>query len=648
MKFDLVRMFDGKFRREITHRTAFAFRNASSLFKAAVFGACLIATGFVQPVNAQQAAKAEAATELADPSLDFKRARAYLRNNPISPADTASPRATLESFLYILRESNTLWREVRNSFEQSSSPFLTAEQKDKLLLVNALLDKAAMIFDLSEIPEASRDRASIEITLQFQEILDRIPLPQYEDIPGQPAGTFATITGTSDLPETWTIPGSSLTLARQTSGERKGHYLISDDSVARIPQDYSIVRQLPLQSDRSEDLFEYYIYTPGNLIAPHWYKLIQAGPNWLHLHFADQAYWQWIALALLVGLYITIGGTYVSWRRWKAVPVSERARVTLAIRPPILIILAASLFRYLCEDQINVTGLPLQAISTLTTAIIWSASSWLAYQVLQLVYVWCFQSPRSQLQALDASLLRTGFRVFSLAVALLVLGYGATKIGIPVYGVIAGLGVGGLAIALAAQPTIENLIGGIILYADRMVRVGEFCQFDDLAGTVESIGIRSTRIRALDRTLITVANADLAKRKVINYSQRDQFHFRHKIGLRYDTSPEVLKTISTNIAAYLKAHEKVMEDPLRVRLIGFDDYCVTIDAYAYVIASSMNDFLEIQEQMLYDIRRIITVAGSDFAFPSSTLYLSRDGGLPASHANAPEALDKEDDWKAAS
>ncbi len=75
------------------------------------------------------------------------------------------------------------------------------------------------------------------------------------------------------------------------------------------------------------------------------------------------------------------------------------------------------------------------------------------------------------------------------------LGYGATQIGIPIYGVIAGLGVGGLAIALAAQPTIENLIGGIILYADRMVRVGEFCQFDDLAGTVESIGIRSTRIR---------------------------------------------------------------------------------------------------------------------------------------------------------
>ncbi|MDN3719781.1 mechanosensitive ion channel [Roseibium salinum] len=77
------------------------------------------------------------------------------------------------------------------------------------------------------------------------------------------------------------------------------------------------------------------------------------------------------------------------------------------------------------------------------------------------------------------------FASFSLAIALVVLGYGATQIGIPIYGVIAGLGVGGLAIALAAQPTIENLIGGIILYADGMVRVGEFCQFDELSGTIE-------------------------------------------------------------------------------------------------------------------------------------------------------------------
>lgn len=502
------------------------------------------------------------------------------------------------------------------------------------------MEKAERTLDLSEIPETSRDRAGIELTLQLQEILDRIPPIDLASVPGETAGTFRTPHKADNLPAYWTIPGTSLKLARQTEGERRGHYLFSDDSIKRIPYDYAVVSELPLRTDRGEDLFAYYIYTPGNLIAPRWYELLAGGPAWLHWQFADQAYWQWAAFVILIGLYLAAASLYVRWQRWRAVSVSERARVLKAILQPLALIAGAMSFRYLCEDQINITGTPLQVVSTATTAIVWTAMSWLVYRSLEVIFVWFVQAPTQSQPSLDASLMRTGFRVGSLAISLMVLGYGATKIGIPIYGVIAGLGVGGLAIALAAQPTIENLIGGIILYADRMVRVGEYCEFDGLSGTVESIGIRSTRIRALDRTLITISNADLAKRKIVNYSHRDKFHFRHKIGLRYETSPEAIKTLLMEVTAYLELHEKVAEEPLRVRLVSFDDYAQTVDIFAYVMAPDTDGFLEIQQELLFAIHEIVVRCGSDFAFPSSTVYLGKDQGLPT--ANLLEATVEED------
>ncbi|TYC52271.1 mechanosensitive ion channel [Rhodobacterales bacterium] len=602
-----------------------------TIVRKSVTGLVLAATLSLSPVLAQTVipAPTDASEQQIDADTRLERAREFLRDNPISPPDTASPRATLGSFAFIMGEVENLWRDLRTSYEDGGNIFLTEEERDRLMLLEALLGKAADTLDLSEIPETSRQGASLELVLQLQEILDRIPPIDLASVPGERAGTFRPPAQGDALPDYWTVPGTSLKLARQTSGERVGHYLFSDDTVARIPEDYAIVRELPIRADGDEDLFEYYNYTPGNLIAPRWYNVIKSGPEWLRSQFGSQAYWQWLALLLLIAVYLTTFALYVRWQRRRAVSIYERTRAFNAILNPLLVICGAVLFRYLGEHQINVTGVALQAISTATTAVVWSATAWLVYHCLQFLYVWFIQGPTDRQTGFDASLLRTGYRVASLAVAILVLGYGATKIGIPIYGVVAGLGVGGLAIALAAQPTIENLIGGIILYADRMVRVGEFCQFDDLAGTVESIGIRSTRIRALDRTMITVANADLARRKIINYSYRDMFHFRHKIALRYETPADLVKSLLADITDYLVAHEKVEEDPLRVRLIGFGEYSQTVDIYAYVTATAINEFLEIQQELLFDIHDIIHRSGTEFAYPASTILLGRDTGLPA-------------------
>lgn len=545
-------------------------------------------------------------------------------NNPISPPDTRSPRATLASFLLIMAEANRLWLETRNSYLQTSSLALSPQEAANVQQVKALLEKASQTLDLSAIPAATRDRSSIELVLQLQEIFDRIYLPEMIDIPGVDAGGLET-DAQSAAPDRWTVPGTNLTIERQADGVRHGEFLFTARTVDRIPDDYEFISALPITADKGEDLYAYYIYTPGNLIPPQWYEVILNGPDWLMVQFGGQTAWQWIGLALTVVVLMLLIIGYVRWTSRRPVPLNLARRQFRSIMHPVLLMIAVKVALYVCNEQINVTGALLMYLTTITGVVFWITSAWLTYQILQMIYIWTVHNPSLSKTSLDASLLRTAFKVLSLAISIVVLGYGATQIGIPIYGVVAGLGVGGLAIALAAQPTLENFIGGLILYADGIVRVGEFCQFDDLAGTVEEIGIRSTRIRALDRTLITVANADLAKRKIVNYSKRDVFLMRHKFGVRYETPTEALKAITTQIHDYMVAHDRVPESPLRVRVVEYGDFSILIDLYANVSASGIDEFSEIQEEILYEIRNLIEANGAEFAFPSSTVYLAQDG-----------------------
>ncbi len=134
-------------------------------------------------------------------------------------------------------------------------------------------------------------------------------------------------------------------------------------------------------------------------------------------------------------------------------------------------------------------------------------------------------------------------RLIAIVVAIYIGVVAADSFGIPVTPLIAGLGVGGLAIALAVRPTLENIVGGFILFADKPVRVGDFCSFGDKMGTVEEVGLRSTRLRALDRTIVTVPNAEFANMQLVNWASCDTMMIQTTIGLRYETKPEQLRYV---------------------------------------------------------------------------------------------------------
>jgi MscS family membrane protein len=196
--------------------------------------------------------------------------------------------------------------------------------------------------------------------------------------------------------------------------------------------------------------------------------------------------------------------------------------------------------------------------------------------------------------------------------------------GINLTAALAGLGVGGIAIALAAQKTLENVIAGVSLIADDAVRVGDFLNLGDIQGTVEGVGLRSTRIRTLDRTMVSLPNGQIANMRLETLSARDKFWFHPVIALRYETTTPQLHSILTGIRELLRQHSKVDTQSVRVRFIRFGTFSLDIDIFAYTSAHEWNDFLECQEELLFRIADLVHEAGTDFAFPSQTLYLASD------------------------
>jgi MscS family membrane protein len=234
-------------------------------------------------------------------------------------------------------------------------------------------------------------------------------------------------------------------------------------------------------------------------------------------------------------------------------------------------------------------------------------------------------SRRGQLTAYSAvSFLNRAFKVL---LAVLFVAALLRAFGVNVTAGLAALGVGGLAIALGAQKLFENLIGSLTLLADRPVRIGDFCRFGGTLGTIEEIGIRSTRVRTLDRTVLTVPNGEFSTLHIENYSQRDRFWFHPILNLRYETGTDQMRYVLQELRALLARHPKVDSDSARVRLIGLAAYSLDIEIFAYVSAWDYSSFLEIQEELLLSCMEIVEASGTGFAFPSSTLYLGRDSGL---------------------
>jgi MscS family membrane protein len=187
---------------------------------------------------------------------------------------------------------------------------------------------------------------------------------------------------------------------------------------------------------------------------------------------------------------------------------------------------------------------------------------------------------------------------------------------------LAGLGIGGIAIALAAQKTLENVIAGVSLIFDKAVHVGDTLKFGEIVGTVDDIGLRSTTIRTFDRTIVSVPNGQIATGGIEILSARDKFWFHHFVGLQSRTTAAQMQSVIDAIEALLVNRADVDSSSARARFFRVGASSLDIEIFAYVVTNSWERFLEIQQELLLRIMEIVQASGTAMALPSQTLHIA--------------------------
>ncbi len=194
--------------------------------------------------------------------------------------------------------------------------------------------------------------------------------------------------------------------------------------------------------------------------------------------------------------------------------------------------------------------------------------------------------------------------------------------GINVTALVASLGLGGLAFALAAKDTAANLFGSFSLLIDKTVRIGEWIKVDGIEGTVEDIGIRTTKIRSFEKSLITVPNQIIANHPIENFSRRGARRIKISIGLTYDTNSIQMKNIVKEIKIMLQHHKDIAhEEPLLVNFESFGDSSLSIFIYAFTATADWESYLQIREDIHLKIMKIVENNQASFAFPSQSIYI---------------------------
>jgi MscS family membrane protein len=238
-------------------------------------------------------------------------------------------------------------------------------------------------------------------------------------------------------------------------------------------------------------------------------------------------------------------------------------------------------------------------------------------------------SPWSRSHGSFVSLVPLGARVVKIAILVVGVLTMLAQLGYSVATLLAGLGIGGLAIALAAQKTMENLFGAFSIGADQPFREGDFVRIEDFVGTVEHIGLRSTRFRTLDRTLITIPNGRLADMRLESFSVRDRIRLACTVGLVYETSAEQMREVLAGLESVLRAHPKIWPDAVVVRFMALGASSLDIEVMAWFQTSDWGEFQSIRQDILLAFLGVVERAGTAFAFPTQTIHLASSGGSEA-------------------
>lgn len=355
-------------------------------------------------------------------------------------------------------------------------------------------------------------------------------------------------------------------------------------------------------------------------------RLLREGPY----HVAQ---WQWLGFALLVPLSLLVGILLAGLLQRIALALARRTTASwdddlvTALLGPTRLALALLLFdaalpqlglaRPVAESMHRGRGLLLVLV---TLVAVMRTVRVFATQLS--ISEWGRTNPASR--SLVTLAARTGQVVAVVLAALAVL----SSLGYDVTGVLAGLGVGGVVLALAAQKTLENVLGAFAIGIDQPLREGDQVRIDGTVGIVERVGLRSTRIRTLDRHVVSYPNGKLADLAIESISSRDRMRLFTTLGLEYGLAPDAVRAIRDALEAVARAHPRIYADELHVRFAGFGGWSLDFEIMLWLDVRDYGSFVAAREELMLGFMQAVAEHGGRFAFPSRTVHLAREGAFP--------------------
>ncbi|WP_017730854.1 mechanosensitive ion channel family protein [Nafulsella turpanensis] len=513
---------------------------------------------------------------------------------PEDPLGRRTPRGTVSGFIKAVADQNY----EKAAFYLNIEPALQESQEGAELarVLQGLLDKDGNIFPYSLISDDTAGEVEDELRPSFDQV-----------------GTLMIQEETVEV------------LVEEIKGPEGGPiWLFSSETIEKIAALQGVMAA-PLVDRLLPEILEEYQW--GGVAAGQWLIMVVLA-----------------VLAYLLAWLITAAFLFLLRRFWHTAATEPLSGILQAFVLPVRLYLAVWIF-VASTQEAGISIILRQRFSGITLIIGLAALLLLLWRLTD--FITSFSEKRMSIRGHLAGVSAVLFLRRAAKVAIIVFGVIVVlgAFGVDVTTGLAALGIGGIALALGAQKTVENFVGSVTLIADQPIRVGDFCKAGDTIGTVEQIGMRSTRIRTLDRTIVTIPNGEFSSAKIENYAHRDRFKFAPVFNLRYETTPDQMRYLLVELRAILYAHPKVDPVPARVRFAELAAASLNVEIFAYILTKDFNEFVEIREDLLLRMIDVVEASGTGFAFPSQTLYIARDAGLSEEKSRAAE--EKVRKWKEA-
>lgn len=498
----------------------------------------------------------------------FKKLAEAPAAGPFDEFNRSTPRSSLISLALSVKEGD--YKRAVNYLDLRNLPFSLEQELDGEELVRKLfiVAKRAMVIDLEDLsddPLGHKDDG----------------LPSYRDH----ITTIKTKEGPVDI-----------LMQRVPRGDGVSIWKISNATVAMIPQ--------------LDKEFGYGII--GN-------KLADVFPHYMIIGLEV---WQIVTLLglLLIGYLIAFVLTFAIIKLSQKSNRLHSQRVQKFAVGPLRLLIMVLIFR--AGFDMVAPSLEARALFEARTLLV-IAIFWVILGIIDLVMYRLADRMTRNGQADAVVLLKPTSTAIKLVVALFALLSWMDNLGYEVTTLLAGLGVGGLAVAMASQKSLENLIGSITIYSSQPVHVGDFCKFGDTLGTVEEIGLRATQLRTLARTVVHIPNALFASGKIENLTQRDKILYRTRLRLSYSDTPAQATQVLAKIRELIEQHAFIDEENSRVRFLEFGEYARELDLYVYIKTRDFAEYLEQREDINLKIDAIIESAGTKLALPTTNINLAQ-------------------------